>query len=178
MFSHKIFRACKRAADSFHTVQFKFMHIAQVQYLWAIGHVLYCSVFRALSKLKIRECLIVFGEHYYFTSLASSQRVLNDLKRNRLLAAIWFGSSHTPTPSSVTKLDWRHTGRLRKRDGMGGGRRHSGQSYDRENQAWSSINHSILSAWVDLKSSVNNFPCPLCVTLLTYTEDLHVLYSN
>jgi hypothetical protein len=79
MFSHKIFRACKRAADSFHTVQF--MHIAHIQY--TSGYVLFgipCVI-----EIKIQECLIVFGEHYYFTSLAiGPQRVLNDLKRTRL----------------------------------------------------------------------------------------------
>ncbi len=41
------------------------------------------------------------------------------------LAVVWFGSSHTPTPSSVAMLDRRHTGSLRKRDGRGGREDHT-----------------------------------------------------
>jgi hypothetical protein len=48
----------------------------------------------------------------------------------------------------VSKLDQKHTGRLRKRDnllkGEGGGDRRGAKSYDGE-KAWSSINHSVLS---------------------------------
>jgi hypothetical protein len=53
-----------------------------------------------------------------------------------------------PQPSPVSKLDRRHTGRLKKKDNLlseeGGGRR-GAESYDRK-KVWSSINHSILSA--------------------------------
>ncbi len=69
-------------------------------------------------------------------------------RRVGFLAVVCFGSSPTPLlPSSVSKLDRRHTGRLRKRDNLmtgewgGGGR--GAESYDRK--AWSSINHSVLS---------------------------------
>ncbi len=56
-------------------------------------------------------------------------------------------------PPPVSKLDRRHTGKLRKRDNLllGGGRGKGGrgwaraESYDRK-KAWSSRNHSILSA--------------------------------
>jgi hypothetical protein len=65
------------------------------------------------------------------------------------LVELRFGSSptHSLTPSPVNKLDRRHTGRLRKRDslmaGKGGGL--GAESYDCK-KAWSSVNHSILSA--------------------------------
>ena len=56
------------------------------------------------------------------------------------LAVVSFGSSPTPSPSPVSKLDRRHTGRLRKRDDLltvkGGG----AKSDDGE-KAWSSIKH-------------------------------------
>jgi hypothetical protein len=54
-----------------------------------------------------------------------------------------------PPPTPVSRLDRRHTGRLRKRDnllggegGWGGG--HGAESHDRK-KAWYSINYSILS---------------------------------
>ncbi len=54
------------------------------------------------------------------------------------------------SPSPVSKLDRRHTGRPRKRDhmltGKGGKGWRRSQSYDSE-KAWSSINHSILSGY-------------------------------
>jgi hypothetical protein len=78
---------------------------------------------------------------------SAHQRVFNDLYRSRLVAVVRPGSS--PTPSPVIKLDRQHTGRMRKRDnllkkeGVRGGE--GAKSYDSE-KAWSSINHSILSA--------------------------------
>jgi hypothetical protein len=53
-----------------------------------------------------------------------------------------------PLPSSpFSKLDRRHTGRLRNRDNLltwgGGGGEEGGKSYDRK-KAWSSITHLIL----------------------------------
>jgi hypothetical protein len=52
------------------------------------------------------------------------------------------------SPSPVRKLDWRHTGRLRKGDNLlteeGGWDGGGAKSYDGE-KAWSHINHSILS---------------------------------
>jgi hypothetical protein len=68
------------------------------------------------------------------------------MTRGRLsrLRIIWLLLNPLP-PSPVTKLDRRHTGRLRKRDnlltGEGGG---GAKSYAGE-KTWSSINHSILS---------------------------------
>jgi hypothetical protein len=44
------------------------------------------------------------------------QRVLKDLQRTRLSVIIRFGSSLST--SFVSKLDWRHTGELRKRDNL------------------------------------------------------------
>ncbi len=65
------------------------------------------------------------------------------------LAVIWFGSfAAPPPPITVSKLDRRHTGRLRKRDnlltgeGVGGG--WGAESYNCQ-KTWSSVNHSILS---------------------------------
>ncbi len=45
-----------------------------------------------------------------------SQRVLTDLycREPGFLTVEWFSSS--PTPSTVSKLDWRHTGRLKERE--------------------------------------------------------------
>jgi hypothetical protein len=59
-----------------------------------------------------------------------------------------------PPPSPVSKLDPRHTGRLRKRDNMLPGKREEwggrgAESYDRK-KAWPSINHSLLSAHISL----------------------------
>ncbi len=54
-----------------------------------------------------------------------------------------------------SKLDRRHTGRLRKRDslltGEGGGVGGGAKSYDSE-KVWPSINHAILSVWGPLNS--------------------------
>ncbi len=77
------------------------------------------------------------------------QIALNDLWRARLSCScmIWL----LATPSTVSKLDRRQPGRLRKRDkllwgwwGKGGGR--GAESYERK-KAWSSINNSILSVY-------------------------------
>jgi hypothetical protein len=57
---------------------------------------------------------------------------------------------HHPLPLPVSKLDWRHTGRLKKRDKLVAGEREvvrggrGAESYDRK-KAWFSVNHSILS---------------------------------
>jgi hypothetical protein len=58
---------------------------------------------------------------------------------------------HPPRPP-VSKLDPRHTGRLRKRDNLLPGERggRAAKSYDRK-KAWSSINHSILSVFTGLR---------------------------
>jgi hypothetical protein len=65
------------------------------------------------------------------------------------LAFVLFVSLPTPfCPSPVSKLDRRHTGRLRKRDnlltGEEEGVRGEAELYESE-RAWSSVNHSILS---------------------------------
>jgi hypothetical protein len=56
-------------------------------------------------------------------TMCQNQRVLNDLKRARLLAVVWCGSSPAPPLRSVSSTGG-HTGRLRKRDNLltGGGR--------------------------------------------------------
>ncbi len=62
------------------------------------------------------------------------------------LSVVWFGSSphplNPPPTSPVSKLDWRHTGRLKKErqlaDGWGGG--WGAESYHSK-KAWSSLNH-------------------------------------
>jgi hypothetical protein len=83
-----------------------------------------------------------------FESLLYNQRVLNTLWRTRLsrFRLIWL-LPHYP-PSFVSKLDRRHTGRLRKRDNLlaRGGGWVSEEPNDWE-KALSSINHSILSAY-------------------------------
>ncbi len=79
-------------------------------------------------------------------------RVLNDFQRTRLsrLHRIWLLPHLLPPSSPVSKLDRRHTGRLRKRDnfltgewGTGGG----AKSYEGE-KAWSSIN----ICWISTKN--------------------------
>jgi hypothetical protein len=66
-------------------------------------------------------------------------------------------AAHPPLPSSVSKLDWRHTGRLRKRDnlltGEGGGR--GAKSYDQregmgllEHQAMPSLRDVAHDRWL------------------------------
>ncbi len=80
------------------------------------------------------------------------QRVLNDLERTRLSSCrvIWLLPNPLP-PSPVCKLNWRHTGKLRKRDnlptGEGGGLGGGAKSYSGE-KAWFSMNPSILSAYI------------------------------
>ncbi len=69
------------------------------------------------------------------------------------LLVVWFGFSPTPSPPpTASKLDQRHTGKLRKRDifadGRGGEGGQEAESYDRKN-AWSSTNHSMLSGYYD-----------------------------
>ncbi len=69
-------------------------------------------------------------------------------------AVVWFASSPTPSsppPSPVRKLDWRNTGRLRKRDNLltGEGKKGWGRRQiirPQESQALS-INHSVLSVY-------------------------------
>jgi hypothetical protein len=72
-----------------------------------------------------------------------SQRALNDLRRARLSISrmIWL-LAHSLPPSPGSKLDRRHTGRLKKSDNlhMGGGGR-GAESYDRK-KVYPSINHS------------------------------------
>ncbi len=94
----------------------------------------YVSFLHFFFSLSISSSLILQGREYWLIYRGPGY-----------LAVVWFGSSPTP----VSKLDRRHTGRLRKRDnfltgegGRGGWPR--GKSYDRK-EAWSSIIHSILS---------------------------------
>ncbi len=84
-------------------------------------------------------------------------------RRPGFLAVVWFGSSPSPFPPSlVSKLDRRHTGRLRKRDNLLTGKGGDGdggrgaESYVRK-KAWPSINHSILS--VHTAQSVHSMYC-------------------
>ncbi len=71
-------------------------------------------------------------------------------------------STTPPPPLPVSKLDRRHTGRLRKRDNLLTGERRKGVGEEPNTcdhkKAWSSINHSILSG---LASAVTSVP-PLC----------------
>jgi hypothetical protein len=46
------------------------------------------------------------------------QRLLNDLERTMLSAVVMIWLLSRPPPSPVSKLDRRHTGRLRKRDNL------------------------------------------------------------
>ncbi len=70
------------------------------------------------------------------------------------LAAVWFGSSPTPylPPSTVSKLDRRHTGRLRKRDNLLGGGGGGKKGFGRGAESYESL---------VLYKSFNNlcFPC-------------------
>jgi hypothetical protein len=72
-----------------------------------------------------------------------AQRVLTIYRGQGFLAIVRFGYF----PSPVSKLAWRHTGRLRTRGNLltveGGGAR----SQSHNEKAWSSINHSIFSGW-------------------------------
>jgi hypothetical protein len=77
-----------------------------------------------------------------------SQRELNDVEGQVFKWPYDSVLAQPFPPSPVSKLDRRHTGRLRKRDNLltreikGVGR--GADSCDRK-KAWSSINHSILS---------------------------------
>jgi hypothetical protein len=88
------------------------------------------------------------GRNHLLYTLA--QRVLNDLQRTRLSRRriTWLLSHPLPSLPSASSTG-RHTGRLRKCDknllGEGGEGGEGAKSYDGE-KAWSSINHSILSA--------------------------------
>ncbi len=67
-----------------------------------------------------------------------------------VLAVVWFGSSPSTPSLPVSKLDWQHTGRLRKRDslltGEGDGGGEGAKSYDGEKARSSIMNmHPILS---------------------------------
>jgi hypothetical protein len=76
-----------------------------------------------------------------------SQRVLNGLQMTRLSRRRMIRLLPHPVPT-ISEIDRRHTGRMRKRDILltekGGGGGGGAQSCDGE-KAWSSINHSILS---------------------------------
>ncbi len=78
------------------------------------------------------------------------QRVLNDYRGPAFLAVEWFGSSPTPShPTPISKLDRRHTWRLRKGNNLLTADREEGgwrgaESYDPRKKTWSLINHSIL----------------------------------
>jgi hypothetical protein len=76
---------------------------------------------------------------------------------------IWF-----PPSLPVSKLDRRHTGRLRKRDNylMGEGGVQVGAKADDGAKAWSSINYSILSSLL---------PLPALVHIITHV--VHAVYS-
>ncbi len=59
------------------------------------------------------------------------------------LAVVWFGSS--PSPFPVCQFDWRHTGRLRKRENF---LTRVGEGWGEEpnsEKAWFSVNGSVLS---------------------------------
>ncbi len=92
------------------------------------------------------------------------QRVLNDLQRARLSRVQKDLVPHPPPPpSSVSKLDRRHTGRLRKRDklltGEGGKGVGEEPNHTTAKTAWSFINHSVLSATVQCTySDYTHFP--------------------
>ncbi len=73
------------------------------------------------------------------------------------LAVVWFASSPTPPPPPLSKLDKRHTARLRKRDnlltGEGGWSRRPPESlvlYKTSNTLWISHKyaHAVLSTYV------------------------------
>ncbi len=85
----------------------------------------------------------------YFIMDPTAQRLLNDLQR----AMETFSRSYDfalRRPPPVSKLDRRHTGRLRKRDklltGEGGKRVSEGPVHMTGKKAWSSINHSVVSS--------------------------------
>jgi len=83
-----------------------------------------------------------FGHWKYRRSLTMSYK---GYRGPNFLAVVWFGSTLTPSP--VSMLDRRNTGRLRKSDKLQkeewGGR--GAESYDRKT-VWSSIKHLILSS--------------------------------
>jgi hypothetical protein len=94
--------------------------------------------------------------------LLLKQRVLNYLYNARLSRGriIWL-LGHPVSPSPACKLDRRHTGRLRKRDNLLGGRGGQGaESYNRK-KACSSINRSILSASNTCESPIPGPPLPI-----------------
>ncbi len=65
------------------------------------------------------------------------------------LAVLLFGSSPAPSPSPVSKLDWQHTGRPRKRENlMTGEGEGEGEEPNHTTARTSSINHAILSVYV------------------------------
>jgi hypothetical protein len=129
---------------------------------------------------------VLFGYPFecdYINISASTPQIPNEMRGGGLEQGGWtesiewfiedqdFSSSYFPLPSypsPVSKLDWRHTGRLRKRDnlmtveGEGGERR--ARSYDGK-KAWSSINNLITlwgwNTWKFMqKLSCKAPPCP------------------
>jgi hypothetical protein len=78
-----------------------------------------------------------------------SQRVLMIYRGAGFLTVVWFGSSLTPPPlhpSTVSKLDRQHTGRLWTRDNLLTRRGGGAKLYDRK-KARSSISHWILCVY-------------------------------
>jgi hypothetical protein len=106
------------------------------------NNILYRPVYRKLFQITVW-----WFKHNLLLLDGLKQRVLNDLWRARLSRRriIWLLGHPSPP---INKFNRRHTGRLRKRTnftrkrGEGGWR--GAKSYDRE-EAWPSINHSILS---------------------------------
>jgi hypothetical protein len=78
----------------------------------------------------------------------AGQRGLNDLSRTKLS---WFGCTPAPYRSPVSKLDWWHTGKLRKRDnlltGEGGGRAWSQIIRPERRQGSTRVSRHAFLAW-------------------------------
>ncbi len=83
-----------------------------------------------------------------------------------LLAVVWFGSSPSPPPSPVSKLDRRHTGRLRKKDNLlteeGGGGAGEGP------------NHT--TAWKPGPLEIIQYSLSRCITFYFYTVLNSIMY--
>ncbi len=97
------------------------------------------------------------------------QRVLIDLYRGPgYFAVVRFGSSPTPSPSSVSNIDRRYTRKLRMRDNLLSGRGGQGrggrgaEAYRKK--GWSSVKHSILSDYGSLPNCA-----VLCSCKIRYT---------
>ncbi len=73
------------------------------------------------------------------------------------LAVVWFVSSHPFPPSSFSKLDRRHTGRLRKRDNLLTGRgKGVGEEPDHTTARKPSLNETFNTLWTRL--CLDTFP--------------------